>query len=314
MYLNKLQYLPKEKEKIILQNGYEVVTPEKKRVFNPYFDKMNEPWSSPMSFMAMIAWRTSLTFYYKVLGNYIACLGWDATDGTMTMLPFIGHYENKAIVEAFGLLKADCDRMGYRIHFTDMREWMRPYYDAIDGTNWEKHVTEDMNDYVYSGYSFENFSGKSGQYLRYFKRTYNYEVSEIGPGDLDVLREFIRRIWCSKTDCGYCNYGCQVDCIENVVPNIETLGGFGIIVRIDGEIAGFCLGSKCSVVALIHFQNTKPEIKGIGMFMYEECRKRFLQDVNEISLGEDMGVPGIRTYKSRLAPHKWIPRFVYDLV
>ncbi|MBP3261246.1 phosphatidylglycerol lysyltransferase domain-containing protein [Pseudobutyrivibrio sp.] len=314
MYLNKLQYLPKEKEKIILQNGYELVTPEKKRVFDPYFDKMNEPWSSPMSFMAMIAWRTSLTFYYKVLGNYIACLGWDATDGTMTMLPFIGHYENKAIAEAFELLKADCDRMGYRIHFTDMREWMRPYYDAIDGTNWEKHVTEDMNDYVYSGYSFENFSGKSGQYLRYFKRTYNYEVSEIGSGDLDVLLEFIRGIWCSKTDCGYCNYGCQVDCIENVVPNIETLGGFGIIVRIDGEIAGFCLGSKCSVVALIHFQNTKPEIKGIGMFMYEECRKRFLQDVNEISLGEDMGVPGIRTYKSRLAPHKWIPRFVYDLV
>ena len=313
MYLDQLNFLPKEKEAIILAHGYKAVTFEEKPHFDPYYDKMNDWWSSPMSFMAMIAWETALTFYYKPVGEYLACMGWDATDGRMTLLPLIGRYDPSSIAEAFAIVKRDWDEMGYPLVITDMREWMRPYYEAIPGTSWTKRESDTLNDYVYDASSFDSFSGKSGRFLRYFLKNNDHEVEEIRESDLMRLTEFIREVWCAHTDCDYCNYGCPVDCISRVLPCLKQIGGFGIIVKVEGRIAGYCIGSRYGKMAILHFQHTRDGYVGLGVFMYSECRKRFLKDVSVINTGEDMGVPGIRFYKSHLAPHQWIPRFDYIL-
>ena len=86
MRLDSLFFLPREEEKGLFDLGYRRVTVEDKPLFDPYYDRMNEGWSSPMSFMAMIAWEKALTFYYKLVGKYAVFLGWDATNGHMTML------------------------------------------------------------------------------------------------------------------------------------------------------------------------------------------------------------------------------------
>ena len=177
-----------------------------------------------------------------------------------------------------------------------------------------KKGSDSLNDYVYDGASFDNFSGKSGQNLRYFLKTYDFFVEEIIPEDIDRLKEFIEKNWCSKINCSFCNYGCQINCIEQIVPQLSDLDGFGIIVSIDNKMAGYCIGSCHNSVSILHFQNTSGNYKGLGVFMYNECRKRFLSDVKYISLGEDMGMSGIRTFKTRLAPHQWIPRFELDLI
>ena len=314
MYLDKLFFLPEAKKDMLLELGYQPVKPQDKKLFAPYYDKMQEGWSSPMSFMAMIAWGNALSFYYKFIGEYVVFMGWDATDDRMTVLPFIGHYDDKEIEKAFEALKEDFRKLKFRILVTDMQDWMKPYYDHIPGAKWEKWWNEDLNDYVYAGEEFEHFKGKSGQYLRYFMKNYNYEVKEMEPSDLPEIRDFIREVWCNHTECEYCNYGCPLDCVENIVPVLDELNGFVILVRVDGVIVGYCIGSRHKDVSLLQFQNTRMEYKGLGVFMYKECRERFLQDVKWICLGEDMGVPGIRTYKTRLAPHEWIPRFEYRYV
>ena len=314
MYLDQLSFLPKEKEEIILAHGYKIVTFEEKPHFDPYYDKMNDWWSSPMSFMAMIAWETALKFYYKEVGEYLVCLGWDATIGKMTVLPFLGKYENKTLAEAFQIVREELDEMGYPLCITDMREWMQPYYDAIPGTSWEKTESDTLSDYVYAAAEFDHFHGKSGQYHRYFLKNYNYSVEEVTPSHLPVITDFIREIWCSHTDCSACNYGCPIDCISKVLPCLKELSGFGILVRVEGRVAGYCIGSVHNGMAIYHFQNTREEYRGIGMFMYHEIRTRMLPHVSIISLGEDMGLPGIRTFKTRLAPHEWIPRFEYALM
>ncbi len=314
MYLDRLLFLPKEEEKGLFSCGYQKVNLEDKPVFDPFYDRMNEDWSSPMSYMAMIAWEKALTFYYKIVGDYLAFLGWDATNGQMTMLPFVGRYEYATVAEAFALVKKDYARLGYPICITDMREWMQPYYEAIPGTAWKKLESDALYDYVYEGSCFDGFSGKSGQNLRYFLKHYDHRVRELIPADLNELTAFIRENWSAKTDCETCNHGCPIDCTERVVPFLPKLGGFGILVEIEGRTVGYCIGSRHGKVSILHFQNTIGGYKGLGVFMYAECRKRFLSGIERISLGEDMGVPGIRTYKQRLAPHEWIPRFELDLI
>ena len=95
------------------------------------------------------------------------------------------------------------------------------------------------------------------------------------------------------------------------IPKYETSGSAGMDLKayLDEPVV-LAPGKR----ALIQFQNTRDGYKGIGAFMYQECANRFLKDYDWVSLGEDMGVPGIRTYKSRLAPHEWIPRFEYRYV
>ena len=313
MYLDKLTLLPQETEKDLLALGYRPVAVEDKPVCDPFYDRMNDYWSSPMSFMAMIAWKKTLTFYYKTIGDYLVLLGWDATDGKMTMLPLIGHYEESAVESAVAKVREDHAAMGFPVYITDMREWMQPYYERIPGTGWKKIESDALNDYVYEGKCFDDFRGKSGQNLRYFLKNYDYSVREVVPEDLEELQDFVRKSWCANHDCAECNYGCTLDCLKQIVPSLPALGGFGIMVDIDHRMAGYCIGSRHGKVSILHFQTTAGNYKGIGVFMYRECRKRFLSDIERISLGEDMGMPGIRTYKTRLAPHEWIPRFTFAL-
>ncbi len=313
MYIDKLTLLPEVDKERIIELGYSPVTVNDKKRFDPYYGRMNDDWSSPMSFMAMIAWGRVLSFYYKETNDYLTLLGWDAADGRMTMLPLIGHYDKESVKNAFYEVRNDHEKLGYNLNITDMREWMKPYYEEIPDTKWEKKENDSFYDYVYDSRYFDAFSGKSGQNLRYFLKNYDYSVEEITPEDLDILKNFIRDNWCVSKDCSYCNYGCSINCLEQIVPVLSELNGFGIIVRIEGEIAGFCIGSRNGNQSILHFQTTAGNYKGLGVFMYSECRKRFLSGVNKISLGEDMGISGIRTYKQRLAPHEWIPRFEYDL-
>ncbi|WP_044913520.1 phosphatidylglycerol lysyltransferase domain-containing protein [Butyrivibrio sp. WCE2006] len=313
MYIDKLTLLAEEDKERIIELGYSPVTVNDKAIFDPYYGKMNEDWSSPMSFMAMIAWESVLSFYYKKSNDYLTLLGWDASDGRMTMLPLIGHYDESSVKDAFYEAREDHEKLGYSLNITDMREWMKPYYEGIPDTKWEKKESDSFYDYVYDSRYFDSFSGKSGQNLRFFLKNYDYTVDEVTPEDLDTLKDFIRANWCSVKDCSYCNYGCSINCLEQIVPVLSELNGFGIIVRIDGKIAGFCIGSRSGNQSILHFQTTAGNYKGLGVFMYSECKKRFLSGIDKISLGEDMGISGIRTYKQRLAPHEWIPRFEYDL-
>lgn len=313
MYLDKLKHLTEAEEERILSLGYLPVTVNDKQKLNPYYDKMNDDWSSPMSFMAIIAWGKILSFYYREIGDYLSLMGWDSSDGRMTMLPLIGHYDEKSLKEAFYEVREDHNKLGYNLNITDMREWMQPYYEHIPGTVWEKKIDDSFFDYVYDSSSFDAFSGKSGQNLRYFLKNYDYSVDEVTPADLKALTDFVRVNWCTDKDCAYCNYGCTINCLEEIVPFLPELNGYGIIVKINGEMAGFCIGSIHGNRSIIHFQTTTGNYKGLGVFMYSECRKRFLSGVDKISLGEDMGISGIRTFKQRLAVHQWIPRFEYDL-
>ena len=314
MYLDKLFFFPEEKKQRFLGLGYRQIAPSDMAIFEPYYYSMQGSWSSPMSFMAMIAWGNALTFYYKFLGDYLVFAGWDATDDRMTVLPFIGYYDKARIAEAFRLLMEDFRKMHFRVIITDMRQWMKPYYDSIPGARWEQWKNDDLNDYEYPAEAFLSFHGKSGQNCRYFRKNYNYEVKEIDESDLPKLEGFIDEVWCSRTECESCNYGCPLDCVRMIVPVLKDMNGFGIMVYVDGIPVGYCIGSRHGKRALIQFQNTRDGYKGIGVFMYQECANRFLKDYDWISLGEDMGVPGIRTYKSRLAPHEWIPRFEYRYV
>lgn len=306
--------MSKKKKKKLLELGYQPVAASDMDSFAPYYNRMQGGWSSPMSFMAMIAWGNALTFYYKIIGEYAVFVGWDATDDRMTVLPFIGAYEQEAVTETFTELQKDFEKLRFRIIITDMREWMQSYYDNIPGAKWEQWKNDDLNDYFYPAEEFMSFRGKSGQNCRYFRKNYNYEVKELEESDLTELEGFIEEVWCSKTDCEACNYGCPLDCVRNIMPVLHELNGFGILVRIDGRIAGYCIGSRHGKRALIQFQNTRMEYKGLGVFMYEECTNRFLKGYKWVCLGEDMGVPGIRTYKTRLAPHEWVPRFEYRYV
>ena len=314
MDLERLFFFPEEKKEKLVEMGYRPIQPSDIANFAPYYHGMQGGWSSPMSFMAMIAWGNALTFYYKIIGEYAVFVGWDATDDRMTVLPFVGAYDRNKVAETFQALKKDFAGLRFRIIITDMQEWMRPYYDSIPGAKWEQWKNDDLNDYFYRAESFLNFRGKSGQNGRFFRKNYSFEVRELREDDLKEIEDFIREIWCGNQDCETCNYGCNLDCVRNIIPVLTKLHGFGLLVRVDGRIAGYCIGSRVGRRALIQFQNTRPEYKGLGVFMYEECSKRFLKGCKWVSLGEDMGIPGIRTYKSRLAPHEWVPRFEYRYV
>ena len=191
----------------------------------------------------------------------------------------------------------------------DLYDWMLPYYEQIPGTEWEKIDNPEIYDYVYKAEDYGvNFKKKTGQNRRYFMKNNDYSVEEINESHLDFLRDFTKKYWCELRNCEECEFGCPLECIERIIPVFTRIEGYGIIVYISGEPAGYCIGARHADYAILQFQVTSVFITGLGEFMYTEIMKRFLEGVTHINTEEDLGDPGIRLFKSRLAPHELVSR------
>ena len=104
------------------QLGYRLVKPEDQRVFDPYYDKMNGHWSSPVSFLCIIAWNEAVSAFYKPIGALLCCVQYDGTLGEWMALPFIGRYCQESFGNAFRVFRADMETLGFPLKVMFMSE------------------------------------------------------------------------------------------------------------------------------------------------------------------------------------------------
>ena len=105
--------IPEQLLKQLSQLGYRPVKAEDQRVFDPYYDKMNGRWSSPASFLCILAWNEAVSAFYKLVGDLLCCLQYDGTLGEWMALPFIGRYCQESFEKAFRVFRADMETLGF---------------------------------------------------------------------------------------------------------------------------------------------------------------------------------------------------------
>ncbi|MBQ7544873.1 MAG: hypothetical protein IJT02_08020, partial [Synergistaceae bacterium] len=284
--------------------GYRPVTAEDYNTFAPYYDEMNEAWSSALSFVCILAWSDAVPAFYKVTGRLITCLQYDGTVQKWTAIPFIGHYSDESFGEAFSVLRSDMRALGLPMLIVDASEWMLPFYQGVSGVFWNVERPRKWMDYIYRREDFvKSMESSDFRYrYRYFLRHFSPETVPLGPEHREECMNLMREAWCSSHECSEC-FACPLKAVGRVAGAMGTIGAEGLLVRVNGKAAGFCVVSMRNGVAVYEFKHANNRMKGINEYMLKECFTRFLSGVEEINFTEDIGNEGLRAYKCRLAPY-----------
>lgn len=97
---------------------------------------------------------------------------------------------------------------------------------------------------------------------------------------------------------------------KNAVETIETLGYRGVVLRIDGDVKAFGLGSTLTRdLGGFHFEKADPYIKGLYQYFDRQCVRRLFPDVPFINKECDMGEPGLRQSKRSYYPVGYVRAF-----
>lgn len=101
----------------------------------------------------------------------------------------------------------------------------------------------------------------------------------------------------------------------NAISTIETLGYKGVVLRIDGEVKAFGLGSMLTKnLGGFHFEKADSNIKGLYQYFDRQCVRRLFQGVPFINKECDMGEPGLRQSKRSYYPVDYVRAFELKLI
>jgi hypothetical protein len=283
--------------------GFTGISAADKELFSTYYEKMNDNWASSICFASMIAWNKSIILYHRILGDYLCCLAYDTTCSRWVTLPLLGHYETEkmdmCIKELLGILEA----LKLPLIFTDVSEWMLPYYWKLKSVKLKETYDIGLSDYIYTAEDF--VKGLNRSYCRYdynyFIKRNNPRLVEMKQEDVDTYMDFLKKVWCNVHECDFCKYGCLLDSAKSLIGITQEVGAKGITVYVKDEIVGYAIVTMERDELVFHFKKGIHGIRGLSEFLHRSCYELYGADARTINYTEDMNIEGLRIYKQKLA-------------
>ena len=175
----------------------------------------------------------------------------------------------------------------------------------------------DYYEYIYSGKDLATLPGSRlslrRRQCRLFDRRFGHRTSveEIHPDTLDEVLDFQRR-WMTERTSGKENPGLWEEdtAIRRELEAFDALGLSGILLRIDGNIAGYSFGVPLSEDCFdILCEKADRSVPYIYMALKREFPRRNDARFRYYNWEEDVGDPGLRTMKLRYRPGNLLEKF-----
>lgn len=183
---------------------------------------------------------------------------------------------------------------------------------------------EDFYDYVYKTEDLSQLKGNRyskkrnliHQFLKSHVDTGRVDVHPFTASDIPECLEFLE-IWSDlkSGDSKLKRYGAmERTATENAIRNIHTLGYKGLVLRIDGKIQAFGIGSELTRdMGGFHFEKANPDIKGLYQYFDQQCALKLFKEYTYINKECDMGIPGLRHSKRSYHPAMMVRCFELGL-
>ena len=171
-----------------------------------------------------------------------------------------------------------------------------------------------FSDYVYYAASLVSLAGKSlhakrNHVNRFFREHPDYSYSTLSIDDSDECLTLVSE-WCAERNLD-CRDLRQSDfrAIRALFENFDRLSVRGGLIRVDGEIVAFAMGSRCRSTGMIHFEKAKTEMTGLYAAINKLVVEHEFSDCLEINREEDMGIEGLRKAKQSYGPTRMIHKY-----
>lgn len=288
-----------------------------REVFLPYLNpyKFN---TYEYSFLTLYLWKDYCKVEYAILEDAMIIRKTEDKKGSYYMQP-LGYSEESLpkIIAKLRQMKEKDSRM--KSLFRDIEE---PFLLRLQGIYGSSVIyAEDTNnfDYIYETQRLIDLSGeklhkRKNQYNQFIKK-YKYELKDIH--DPSVVEDCLHlaRCWFEDTKVKHRECVFELDGIGNIFNHLGFLNACGMVVYVDGKIAGFTIGEKVSSqMAIIHVEKGDTNYKGIYAFINKTFAQKYLHDMTYINREEDLGIPELRKAKLAYDPLKLAKKYIVNIL
>lgn len=170
-----------------------------------------------------------------------------------------------------------------------------------------------FSDYVYLTEDLIHLKGnrfsKKRNLIHQFQREYLHKnrvkVEEILQENVEECLEFLES-WCQQRDCDVdsdSNLACEKHAAITTLKNMTCFESKGILVRVDGRICAFGIGSRLNAsTGTLNFEKADAAIKGLYQFLDNECAKRLFTNYRYINKESDMNISQLAESKKSYNP------------
>lgn len=269
------------------------------------------------SFPTLYIWRKMCNTEFSIVDNALVVKKHTPNVGAYFMQPIGANTSNMVSITSklYNLRKKNPD---FKYLFGDVET---PFLSQLhESFNEAVSYSEDVNnyDYIYSCKDLISLSGrkyhrKKNQYNQ-FVNNYDYKIKEILSDEVikDCMHLSITWFERKSDNSGQLNF--ELQCIEDILNNIELFNVKGIAVYVNNKIVGFAIGEKAnSKMAVVHFEKGDLDFSGIYPFLNKTLVESCFSDVDYINLQEDLGLKGLIRAKSAYQPIKLEKKYLVNI-
>jgi len=172
---------------------------------------------------------------------------------------------------------------------------------------------EDASDYVYEAEKLRTLSGGKLQKRRNHYNAFlrlnegRYVAEPITPENKEEVKAFLTQ-WKTESTDEYFLY--EKEGVLSVLDLIEVLPYQGLLIRIDGAIKAFLIGTLSSDrMVQINIEKADPTVRGLYQAIEVEYLKRYYPQATLVNREDDMGLESLRQAKRALDPLTMIRKF-----
>ena len=219
---------------------------------------------------------------------------------------------------AFGSVLADAAALGKKTKFVSLTERTAAALEEAYPGRFDCVEDRDLAEYMYPAQVMGAFSGhalmKRRREVHAFWRMYGTRavVSRIRPEDAADVLSFEQK-WLAQNKETHDMHALEREerMIEFQMTRFDTLRLSGVILRIDGAIAGFGYGTHLSsrfYDAIV--EKGDRQVPNIYKVLRQESVRQCAMDCAYVNMEEDVGVPGLRALKYAYQPAYLLRKFI----
>lgn len=217
-----------------------------------------------------------------------------------------GHYSPEAL-HALAL------KLGFNSYWFVTEDYLQQYEIKRVEALFTIREQEEYDDYVYRTSDLAELKGnkysKKRNLISQFNREYlekdRVSTAAITP---EVAPECIRFLneWCDERNCDGSmmeDLACERLAALNTIEHIGVFPSQGLLLRIDGKISAFGIGSYLTAaMGVLHFEKAFSRIKGLYQYFDNQCARLLFKGYVFINKESDMNVPGLAKAKRSYYP------------
>ncbi len=182
---------------------------------------------------------------------------------------------------------------------------------------------KDISDYIYRAEDLILLKGRhyNGQrnFINRFKKKYQYTVEDLTTDNREECKRFCQQWLDAKLklftergmeESAFVFLKAEVSATQKVLDYMDVLNVKGMVVRINGTIAGITIGEMLNrEMAVIHIEKCDHSYLGLSQFINQEFCRRYWSECRFINRMEDLGIESLRKAKIALRPHHMASKF-----